>query len=88
MDRSDILEEAKKAICTDRQNDYGEPEDNFLKIAHLWAVYLNHPVGYEDVANMMILLKIARIASGHGKDDNWIDICGYAAIGGELGANK
>ena len=37
-----------------------------------------------DVANMMILLKIARGAIGKPKADNWIDIAGYAACGGEL----
>lgn len=37
-----------------------------------------------DVAAMLALLKIARIASGHAKDDNWIDLAGYAACGGEL----
>ncbi len=45
-----------------------------------------------DVAALMILLKIARIGGGHGKSDNWIDIAGYAACGGELdqfrGANR
>ena len=37
-----------------------------------------------DVAAMLSLLKIARIASGHAKEDNWIDLAGYAACGGEL----
>ena len=37
-----------------------------------------------DVAAMLALLKIARIASGHSKADNWIDLAGYAACGGEL----
>lgn len=37
-----------------------------------------------DVAAMLALLKIARIASGHAKEDNWIDLAGYAACGGEL----
>ena len=32
---------------------------------------------------MLILQKTARIASGHAKNDNWIDIAGYAA-GGEI----
>jgi hypothetical protein len=47
----------------------------------------SHPVlkiGPEDVAAMMCLFKIARIATGHGKADNWIDLAGYAACGGEL----
>ena len=33
---------------------------------------------------MLILQKTARIASGHAKNDNWIDIAGYAACGGEI----
>lgn len=88
INRSDILDEAKKAICTDRQNDYGEPEDNFQKISSLWSVYLGRPILKKDVAVMMILLKVARVASGHGKGDNWVDICGYSAIGGEIEDNN
>lgn len=38
----------------------------------------------KDVAAMLALLKIARIGSGHAKADNWIDLSGYAACGGEL----
>lgn len=30
------------------------------------------------------MLKIARIASGNAKEDNWIDLAGYAACGGEI----
>ena len=30
------------------------------------------------------LFKIARIATGHGKADNWVDLAGYAACAGEL----
>lgn len=37
-----------------------------------------------DVAAMMGLFKIARIATGHRKADNWVDLAGYAACGGEL----
>ena len=36
------------------------------------------------VAAMMILLKTARISSGTAVSDNWIDIAGYAACGGEI----
>ena len=36
------------------------------------------------VAALLGLLKIARIATGHGKSDNWVDLAGYAACGGEL----
>ena len=36
-----------------------------------------------DVAMMMALLKIARIAGGAGTRDSFIDLAGYAACGGE-----
>lgn len=41
-------------------------------------------LGPDDVAAMMMLLKIARIATGEPKEDNWIDAAGYAACGGEI----
>ena len=57
----------------------------------LWTHYLGPDrlqVGISpvDVAAMLALLKIARIASGHGKSDNWVDLAGYAACGGEIQA--
>ena len=35
-----ILEEAVRCVCTDRNQQYGEPEDNFRVIAELWNVYI------------------------------------------------
>lgn len=89
--RKSVLETAMKCVCGDRENDYGSPEDNFRTIANLWIDYLSGKadvldIGPHDVAAMLALLKIARIASGHGKADNWIDLAGYAACGGELEA--
>ena len=33
---------------------------------------------------MMIGLKLARLAEDMHKDDSWVDIIGYAALGGEI----
>jgi hypothetical protein len=33
---------------------------------------------------MLALLKIGRIATGHTKADNYIDLAGYAACAGEI----
>ena len=41
-----------------------------------------------DVAAMMILLKVARLATSPDKWDNWVDIAGYAALGGEVRPEK
>lgn len=84
MERKEILEEAARIVTGERQNQYGDAEDSFGLIAGLWGDYLNHPVSSKDVALMMILLKVAREKGGNGKADNWVDIAGYAACGGEI----
>lgn len=89
MTRKDILDAANKCVNGDREGDYGSPERNFETIAELWNAYIGHKSGPvvltgSDVAAMMALMKISRIASGKPKADNWIDLAGYAACGGEL----
>lgn len=84
MTRQEILAAAEKCVCGEREQDYGSPESNFKRIAEFWSDYLGYPIIAKDVAAMLALLKIARIASGHAKEDNWIDLAGYAACGGEI----
>ena len=86
MNRKEILEAAGKCVCGDREQDYGSPEDNFNIVANLWSAYTGYIFDAKDVAAMLALLKIARIASGHAKEDNWVDLAGYAACGGEIEA--
>lgn len=88
ISRDEILSRAKSIINGERQGTYGDAEDSFQIIADMWSAYLNTEILSEDVANMMILMKVARNSSGVYKDDNWIDICGYAALGGEIQAAK
>lgn len=84
--RERCLSEASKAVLTDRSEAYGgKPENNFREIGRLWSVYLDREISDQDVAVMMILLKTARIKTGRHKDDNWIDVAGYAACGMECG---
>ena len=84
MKRAEILETAKRCVCGDREQDYGSPESNFERIAEFWSTYSGYPFDAKDVAAMLALLKIARISSGHAKADNWVDLAGYAACGGEI----
>lgn len=96
LTRADFLDEARACVCGKREQDYGSPENNFETIAQLWMAYLRGagyvlPVELEphDVAAMMILVKVARVAGGglRAHPDNWVDIVGYAACGGELQTN-
>lgn len=95
MTRKELLEAAEKCVCGDRDQDYGSPEKSFRAIADLWTAYLmnrSEPANKtiilpKDVAVMMVLFKMARVATGHNKEDNWIDAAGYAACGGEIEGN-
>lgn len=96
MTRDETLDQARACVCGNREQDYGSPENNFRTIARMWGDYL-YAIGLipktgsgglcpSDVAAMLGLLKIARIASRHAKNDNWVDLAGYAACGAELQA--
>jgi hypothetical protein len=85
------LEEADKIISSERQDQYGSPEDSFDRIARYWSVYLNLssekmgvtlPIKLDarDVALMMTLFKLAREQGPQSKRDNMIDAIGYLAI--------
>lgn len=95
--REQVLSAARACVCGDREQDYGSPENNFRTIASLWNSYLygaglmENPTPHvwkglkpKDVAAMLALLKVARIAGNRPKPDNWIDLAGYAACGAEL----
>lgn len=101
MTRKETLEKAIECVCGQRELDYGSPENNFETVGLLWSTYLcaAHPdytlkfplngITPKDVAVMMALLKVARIATGKA-EDSFVDLAGYAACAGEVatgGAN-
>ncbi len=87
--RKTILDAAEKCVCRDRQDTHGRPEDSFGAIADLWTAYLGtgREIDPVDVANMMVLLKIARAKGNPKHQDNWVDMAGYAACAGEIAAD-
>lgn len=82
-ERERVLEEAKQIIRSDRNKQYGEPEDNFSCIADLWTVYLGIGLNGYDVGMMMVLFKLARMMTGGYKRDSLVDLIGYAACAAE-----
>ncbi len=89
MTRADVLETAAKCVLGQREQDYGSPENNFGVIADLWNAYLGSElVDAVDVAMMMSLLKIARIKTGGGSGDSFVDLAGYAACAGEIATQR
>ncbi|MGN0378928.1 MAG: DUF6378 domain-containing protein [Butyrivibrio sp.] len=94
--RAEILECAKRCVCEDRNNSYGEPEDSFRNIADYWTTYLRHNcimtgtgvyVTPDDVAMMMALFKIARIETADKTiADSYVDAIGYITCAADIKA--
>lgn len=89
MNRDEILKTAQQYVSADRNQQYGEPEDNFALIGDYWSVYLgslpadSFPDAY-DVALMMALMKVARASKRPEQPDSLVDLAGYAACAGEI----
>jgi hypothetical protein len=83
--REVVLTKALAATTTARNKAYGEPEDNFWRIALLWNAYsecIGHrPDQPHDTAIRQILVKIARLAETPTHEDSWVDGAGYFACG-------
>jgi hypothetical protein len=83
-----ILEEAQRIVYGDREQSYGHPGPNMEVFAQLVEAYLegramssddDHLDG-GDGAVIVMLLKIARIATGTRARDTIVDVAGYAAV--------
>lgn len=87
-ERVEVLYEAARLIDGDRNVSYGTPTQNFTNIAEMWTTRFRHKLapGEEftatDVADAMILLKVARNIA-QVKRDNFVDLAGYAGCGYE-----
>lgn len=72
-----VLQEAERIINGQRREDYGSVSESFNLIAGMWSAYLGKELSGHDVANLMVLLKIARAKNGYHRD-SYVDIAGYA----------
>lgn len=73
---NDLLIEAEEIVYGERAASYGHPYDNFTNTAALWSAYLGIEITAEQVAVLMMLVKISRQRNKH-KRDNLVDIIGY-----------
>ena len=92
MNKEEILKQAQDLVSGDRNDTHGDAFENHAEIAEFWNIYLDKKlqpmasITADDVAIMMILLKISRHTQGEKFNlDNFIDMVGYAAIAGEIG---
>lgn len=92
LPRIQLLQSAAHIVSADRNKAYGNPEDNFANIAAYWNAYLTqaHQVDIvltpQDIAHMMILMKMARLATNPLHYDSLLDVAGYAACAADCQA--
>lgn len=83
--RQRLLQEAMHITSHDRNSSYGNPEDNFRHIAEFWSTYLTTAKKQRivitpfEVAQMMVLMKTARLATNPTHRDSLVDQAGYSA---------
>lgn len=84
-----VLDQAREIIYGDREKTYGRPQVNLQSIADFWTTYLqrravvtgvNDTVTINDVCQMMVLLKTARLLNDPTHLDSLIDQAGYVAL--------
>jgi len=83
MKREELLQKASDIIRGDRAADYGDAWQNHSRIARIWSEILDLEVKPEQVYMCMIAVKLARLTNTPEHLDSWVDIAGYAALGGE-----
>lgn len=82
--RAQILDAAREAVMVDRAATHGAVENSFGQLAAVWSARLGLTVTPAQVALMLVDLKVTRAWGNPGHADNWVDIAGYGACGGEL----
>jgi hypothetical protein len=79
-----LNQEAEALINGQRQQDYGDKLTNFTQIAMLFTGTLarklapSNTITADDVALLMMQVKIARLAKSPNHRDSTLDIAGYA----------
>lgn len=89
-ENGNILHTAYALINGDRQKDYGAPWDNFGLLAEFFTSYSrkrwNVDIEFQrtDVVNFLALLKLSRACVAEPTEDTYVDIAGYAGLGGDF----
>jgi hypothetical protein len=88
--RGSVLKEADSIVNGPRAQVYGPPEKSFDRVAALWSAFMLERCTFTgtDVAALLALLKMARLANSPDHRDSWVDLAGYAACGAECGLKK
>lgn len=89
MTKPTILQVAEAIVSGDREKTYGNPSKNLDTIAEMWTAWLRArgllasdaaSLNCDDVALMMVQLKLARLANDPWHLDSLVDAAGYLRL--------
>ena len=80
MSTPDEVLEKTRAIILERGQHHGNWRSNMDNIADLWSSFLGRRVSGDQVAVMLGLVKVSRMAIGNYNTDDYEDAVGYFAI--------
>ena len=87
MNKNELLDACKVALNSRGQH-YGKVLENHNRIAKIWSIILGLDITEEQVALMMVGLKVARLIETPDHQDSILDIAGYAAVMSECVEEK
>lgn len=87
MNKNELLDACKVALNSRGQH-YGKVLENHNRIAKIWSIILGIKVTEEQVALLMVALKVARLIETPTHQDSMLDIAGYAAVMSECVEEK
>lgn len=89
-----VLGSAYQAVMKERNNAYGPPSQDFTRTADMATALFADKLKFgakftaENVAQLVMLVKLSRLQWTPEHADSWVDIAGYAACGYEAAIAK
>lgn len=80
MPTPDAMLQAAADTVRARGGTHGDWRENMENTAELWSAYLKQPIAAEQVAIMMVLVKVSRMTCGTLNLDDFEDLLGYGSI--------
>lgn len=77
---SDILAEASAIVHGPRQEQYGEPLENWAITAEIMSALTGRTIKPEEAVLFAISLKLARLRHDPSHRDSQVDLAGYAWV--------
>lgn len=74
-----LASEAVATMMGPRMTTHGDPRVTLGRIAGMWSAYIGAEITAADVAQMMVLVKIARTRGGYDRD-HFLDAIAYTLL--------